>query len=147
MIRSGVKIDEPLTADRGRPQGSGRRGGRPAGRQARPRPDRPTAKANAPRSGDFPCREPGLQGRRRRASLARSRVLKVQRSTARMGNATCCRCNRYPVQIAGYLIMQPVAGVTATLSDYRISLHVTLQKGSVRPMFCASQGARLPRTC
>ena len=32
---SGVKIDEPLTADRGRPQGSGRRG-RPAWMQARP---------------------------------------------------------------------------------------------------------------
>ncbi|HFZ8995141.1 TPA: hypothetical protein ACIPUI_003858 [Citrobacter freundii] len=43
MPWSGLKIDEPLTADRDRPQGSGRRG-RPAGMQARPRPDRQTAK-------------------------------------------------------------------------------------------------------
>ena len=40
---SGVKIDEPLTADRVRTQGSVRRG-RPAGMQARPRPDSQTTK-------------------------------------------------------------------------------------------------------
>ncbi len=38
---SGVKIDEPLTADRVRTQGGVRRG-RPAGMQARPRPDSQT---------------------------------------------------------------------------------------------------------
>ena len=36
-----LKIDETLTADRVRPQGRGRRG-RPAGMQARPRPERQT---------------------------------------------------------------------------------------------------------
>ncbi|WP_233623458.1 hypothetical protein, partial [Citrobacter braakii] len=37
-----LKIDEALTADRVCPQGCGQRG-RPAGTQARPRPDRQTA--------------------------------------------------------------------------------------------------------
>ncbi|MCL5519957.1 hypothetical protein M5Y73_17145, partial [Citrobacter cronae] len=37
-----LKIDEALTADRFCPQGCGQRG-RPAGTQARPRPDRQTA--------------------------------------------------------------------------------------------------------
>ncbi|WP_275259667.1 hypothetical protein, partial [Citrobacter freundii] len=37
-----LKIDEVLTADRVCPQGCGQRG-RPAGMQARPRPDRQTA--------------------------------------------------------------------------------------------------------